>query len=130
MSKIESDKYPKTLSQPLVNSMKPYDTVVIGAGPSGASCAYWLASLGFRVALVEKKNFPRDKTCGDGLTPRAVFQLENMGLKEELTQFHRYDGLRSIAFGRTLELPWPEHEDFPNYGYVAKRSEIQLRLCI
>ncbi len=52
-----------------------YDVVVVGAGPSGASCAYWLADAGWRVALVEKKEFPRDKTCGDGLTPRAVHQL-------------------------------------------------------
>jgi hypothetical protein len=38
----------------------------------------WL-SAGYSVALVEKKLFPREKTCGDGLTPRAVYQLENMG---------------------------------------------------
>ncbi len=105
-------------------SSQPYDVVVIGAGPSGSSCAYWLANSGYRVAMVEKKVFPRDKTCGDGLTPRAVYQLQNMGLTEELRQFHRYDGLRSIAFGRTLELPWPEHETLPSYGYVARRSAI------
>ena len=108
MSKIDADIYPTNVSQPLENSKAKYDVVVIGAGPSGSSCAYWLGSKGFRVALVEKKTFPREKTCGDGLTPRAVFQLENMGLTEELRQFHRYDGLRSIAFGRTLELPWPK----------------------
>ena len=109
---------------PESNSAEYYDAVVIGAGPSGSSCAYWLASSGYRVALVEKKVFPREKTCGDGLTPRAVYQLQKMGLTDKLRQFHRYDGLRSIAFGRTLELPWPKHPILPDYGYVARRSEI------
>ena len=56
------------------------DVLVIGAGPSGSSCAYWLAKAGHDVVLVEKKAFPREKTCGDGLTPRSVHQLEQMGL--------------------------------------------------
>jgi hypothetical protein len=52
------------------------------AGPSGAACAYWLASAGHDVILVERKAYPREKTCGDGLTPRSVRQLEDMGLGE------------------------------------------------
>jgi geranylgeranyl reductase family protein len=98
--------------------------LVVGAGPSGASAAYWLASLGHRVTVIEKKRFPRDKTCGDGLTPRAVRQLHDMGLAEPLSEFQRYDGLRSIGHGITLELAWPDHPDFPPYGYVVRRSEL------
>lgn len=113
-----------TVTDPARASKTAYDVVVVGAGPSGSSCAYWLASAGYRVALVEKKTFPREKTCGDGLTPRAVYQLEKMGLEDELRQFHRYDGLRSIAFGRTLELKWPDHPILPSYGYVARRRDI------
>ncbi len=101
-----------------------YDCVVVGAGPSGSSCAYWLSNAGYSVALIEKKTFPREKTCGDGLTPRAVYQLEKMGLKDNLSQFHRYHGLRSIAFGRTLEMNWPKHDILPNYGYVVRRRDI------
>ena len=93
-------------------------------GPSGAACAYWLAEAGHDVLLVEKKRFPREKTCGDGLTPRSVTQLEDMGLAEELAGHHRFDGLRSIAFGQTLELAWPEHPDFPSYGYVVTRKDL------
>ena len=55
-----------------------YDVVVVGAGPSGSACAYWLADAGWDVVVVEKKQFPREKTCGDGLTPRAVRQLANL----------------------------------------------------
>jgi geranylgeranyl reductase family protein len=101
-----------------------YDVLVVGAGPSGAAAAYWLAEQGRRVLVVEKKRFPREKTCGDGLTPRAVRQLEDMGLAEPLGDFLRYDGLRSIAHGVTLELAWPEHPDFPPYGYVVRRRDL------
>ncbi|MGH9157717.1 MAG: geranylgeranyl reductase family protein [Acidimicrobiales bacterium] len=100
------------------------DVLVVGGGPSGAACAYWLAEAGHDVLVVEKKRYPREKTCGDGLTPRSVRQLEDMGLGPELAGHHRFDGLRSIAFGRTLELRWPEHPDFPSYGYVVTRKDL------
>jgi geranylgeranyl reductase family protein len=101
-----------------------YDVLVIGAGPSGAACAFWLAQRGHRVLTVEKKRFPREKTCGDGLTPRAVRQLHDLGLAERLEGFQRFEGLRSIGHGVTLELAWPDHPDFPSYGYVVRRSEL------
>ncbi|GIU85719.1 MAG: drug:proton antiporter [Acidimicrobiia bacterium] len=98
--------------------------LVVGAGPSGAAAAYWLAARGHRVLVVEKKRFPRDKTCGDGLTPRAVRQLHDMGLAGELARYQRYDGLRSMGHGMTLELAWPAHPDFPSYGYVVRRRDL------
>lgn len=100
------------------------DVLVVGGGPSGAACAYWLAEAGHDVVLVEKKRYPREKTCGDGLTPRSVKQLEDMGLAEQLAEHHRFGGLRSIAFGRTLEMRWPSHPDFPDYGYVITRHDL------
>ena len=100
------------------------DVLVVGGGPAGASCAYWLADAGHDVLVVEKKRYPREKTCGDGLTPRAVRQLHDLGLAEELAGFHRFGGLRSIAFGRTLELRWPEHPEFPGFGYVVTRKDL------
>ena len=101
-----------------------WDALVVGGGPSGAATAFWLAEAGHRVLVVEKKRFPREKTCGDGLTPRAVRQLEDMGLGPALSGSLRFDGLRSIAHGVTLELVWPEHPDFPNYGYVVRRRDL------
>ena len=101
-----------------------FDVLVVGAGPSGASAAYWLATLGYRVLMVDKKRFPREKTCGDGLTPRAVRQLHDMGLADPLSEFQRFDGLRSIGHGVTLELAWPDHPEFPPYGYVVRRAEL------
>ncbi len=102
----------------------PYDVLVIGAGPAGASSAFWLARQGHRVLMVDKKTFPRDKTCGDGLTPRAVHQLQDMGLGEELSRYHRFDGLRATGHGRVLELQWPAHSVFPPYGYVVRRCDL------
>lgn len=98
--------------------------IVVGAGPSGAACAYWLAEAGHDVVLVEKKRFPREKTCGDGLTPRSVKQLYDMGLADDLRGYHRYDGLRSLAFGKTLELKWPAVDGMPDHGFVVTRHDL------
>ena len=98
--------------------------LVIGAGPSGSSAAYWLADAGYDVVAVERKHFPREKTCGDGLTPRAVRQLEEMGLGDELANHHRFEGLRALAFGRQLELRWPDHPGYGRFGYVVTRAEL------
>ncbi|MGD1014198.1 MAG: geranylgeranyl reductase family protein [Acidimicrobiales bacterium] len=102
-----------------------FDVVIVGAGPSGSACAYWLAKAGWSVCLVEKKTFPREKTCGDGLTPRSVYQLQEMGLEREVARHgHRYNGLRAFGFGATLAMNWPEHPKFPNYGYTITRFNL------
>jgi geranylgeranyl reductase family protein len=101
-----------------------HDVVIVGAGPSGASCAYWLAEAGWDVVVVEKKEVPREKTCGDGLTPRAVRQLADMDLEGALAGSHRYSGLRAFGFGRSIDMQWPEHPNFPNYGYTITRHDL------
>ena len=101
-----------------------HDVLIVGGGPSGSSCAYWLAEAGWDVVLVEKKVFPREKTCGDGLTPRAVRQIADMGIEGALAGAHRYSGLRAHGFGQVLNLPWPEHPSFPSYGYVITRHDL------
>lgn len=101
------------------------DVLVVGGGPSGSACATHLAALGHEVLVVEKKKFPREKTCGDGLTPRAVHELDLLGIGDDVERIgHRFGGLRSIAFGRTLELEWPSHPDFPRHGVVVTRHDL------
>ena len=101
------------------------DALVVGAGPAGAAAAYWLAERGHRVLVVEKKRFPREKTCGDGLTPRAVRQLHDMGLGRAA---RGVPALRRPALDRPTASPsscaWPEHPDFPSYGYVVRRRDL------
>jgi menaquinone-9 beta-reductase len=101
-----------------------HDVVIVGGGPAGSSCAYWLAEAGWDVVVVEKKHFPRVKTCGDGLTPRAVRQLADMGLEEALAGSHKYGGLRAYGFGHSLEMQWPDHPNFPSYGYTITRHDL------
>lgn len=99
-----------------------FDVAIVGGGPSGSATAYWLAAAGWDVCLIEKKVFPREKTCGDGLTPRSVFQLQQMGLESQVAaNGHKYHGLRSYGFGAKVEMAWPQHPTFPNYGYSITR---------
>ena len=72
--------------------------------------------------MLEKTSFPREKVCGDGLTPRAVREIQKLGLPHPETEgWRRNKGLRLIAGGRTIELPWPEVADFPQYGLIRTR---------
>jgi geranylgeranyl reductase family protein len=105
------------------------DVIVVGAGPAGSTAAYHLAQSGVDVLLLEKSGFPREKVCGDGLTPRAVKQLIAMGVDTEAAGWRRNEGLRIIGGGRTLELPWPELTSFPGYGLTCARSTFDETLA-
>jgi len=98
--------------------------LVIGGGPGGASAAYWMAKNGLDVHLVEKKFYPREKACGDGLTPRAIKQLLDMGFDFEGLDLHRVNGLRAYAGDLKIEMPWPEHSAYPNWGATMRRADL------
>jgi geranylgeranyl reductase family protein len=100
------------------------DVIVVGAGPGGSAAAHALAQAGLDVLLLEKTSFPREKVCGDGLTPRAVKTLIDMGIDtSEANGFIRNTGLRIIGGGVKLELPWPELASYPSYGLVRPRLD-------
>src|SRR4051795_13199752 len=100
------------------------DVIVVGAGPGGSATAYHLARHGVDVLLLEKTEFPREKVCGDGLTPRAVKSLVDMGIDTGAANgFVRNRGLRIIGGGMRLELPWPELATYPDYGLVRPRLD-------
>ena len=100
------------------------DVLVVGAGPGGSATAHALAQTGLDVLLLEKTAFPREKVCGDGLTPRAVKTLVDMGIDTSANNgFIRNRGLRIYGGGHRLELPWPELASFPDHGLVRPRLD-------
>ena len=109
-----------------MGSHENYDIAVIGAGPAGAATAIEAARSGASVIVFDKAPYGRDKVCGDGLTPRAVGALLELGI--DLDDAHRIEGLRMIAGKKVRELPWPETTRFPNYGAVWPRRRLDASL--
>ncbi|MGK5629045.1 geranylgeranyl reductase family protein [Streptomyces sp. URMC 123] len=111
-------------------SERSADVIVVGAGPAGSTTAYYLAKAGLDVLLLEKTAFPREKVCGDGLTPRATKQLVAMGIDiSEEAGWLRNKGLRIIGGGVRLQLDWPDLASFPDYGLVRKRDDFDEQLA-
>ncbi|WP_052664448.1 geranylgeranyl reductase family protein [Nitriliruptor alkaliphilus] len=102
------------------------DVVVAGAGPGGAAAAAHLAARGHDVVLLEKDRFPRDKVCGDGLTPRVVGELLELGMVDEahgrVDGWATQKGLRIHGGSTAMELPWPQLDDWPSWGATATRK--------
>ena len=103
------------------------DVLVVGAGPAGSAAATWVARSGLEVLLADAAEFPRDKSCGDGLTPRAMGELDRLGLGDWTRQHTVNDGLRAHGFGQVLELPWPGGS-LPAQGSAVARTELDDRL--
>jgi len=106
----------------LARAGRQVDVLVVGAGPGGSTTAYHLARAGLDVMLVERAALPREKVCGDGLTPRAVNALERMGVDLDDPGFERHGGLRIYSRRVRLELPWPTLDSFPRYGLTMTRG--------
>jgi geranylgeranyl reductase family protein len=112
------------------NQADDADVIVVGAGPAGSTTAFYLAQAGLDVLMLEKSTFPREKVCGDGLTPRGVRALVAMGISvSEQDGWVRNKGLRVIGAGKRLELPWPELSSYPGYGLVRPRTDLDQMLA-
>ncbi|MEO9324542.1 geranylgeranyl reductase family protein [Nocardioides sp. C4-1] len=103
------------------------DVLVVGAGPAGSAAAAWAARAGLDTVLADMAVFPRDKTCGDGLTPRAIGELSRLGLEDWLRAHTVNQGLRAHGFGQTLLLPWPGGT-LPDWGSAVARTELDDHL--
>jgi menaquinone-9 beta-reductase len=103
------------------------DVVVVGAGPAGSAAAAWAARAGRDVLVIDAAVFPRDKPCGDGLTPRAVAELQRLGLGGWLDAHIKHRGLRLTGFGGEVEIDWPG-PSFPAFGSAVPRTELDERV--
>ncbi len=112
-----------------VRSNDRYDAVVVGGGPGGSAAASHLASGGARVLLVEKATYPREKPCGDGLTPRGTAALDEMGLTDAYAHWPRSVGLRLHGAGGAWEMPWPDVEGVPSFGLTCPRTDLDHLLA-
>jgi len=105
------------------------DVLVVGAGPGGSATAYHLARHGIDVTMVERAALPREKVCGDGLTPRGVAAISDMGIDTEDPGFEKVIGLRVYTRNTTIQLPWPELTSFPGFGLVMPRDRFDHLLA-
>ncbi len=108
-----------------------YDIIVIGAGPGGSSTAHYLAQAGLSVLLLDKFDFPREKTCGDALTPRAVAALDALGLLPMLSQVaQRVSGVDVVAPNGLMTMAeLTPQSDRPDYAMVVPRLILDAAIC-
>ena len=104
-----------------------YDVAVVGGGPAGAAAAWQAVQAGARVVVLDKAAFPRDKPCGDGLTPRAVGFIQKMGLAAEVDRFHRVSGARVFS-PSAWQVGFPDRPGLPRHGHVVRRHVLDTML--
>lgn len=98
-----------------------YDLLIVGGGPAGLAAAIFAASEGFEVALLERRRFPIDKPCGEGLMPRGVRLVEAMGARIERS--HPFEGIRYIDGQNVAEARFRN-----GYGLGVRRTELSRAL--
>jgi menaquinone-9 beta-reductase len=101
------------MSGPTERSGRTLDVLIVGAGPAGVAAALTAQARGLSVAVVDKHSFPRDKTCGDGLTTGALRRLEELGIEmPKVTDYQRVGQVVLVSpSGRRVELPMPADGD-------------------
>ncbi len=104
-----------------------FDVVIAGAGPGGSTCAMYCARKGYKVLLLDKAKFPRDKTCGDAISGKSVRVLHDLGLSEHVKKV-KHTPIHGVTFsspeGVVVSIPFrtaPGQEK--GTGYCIRREE-------
>lgn len=119
-----------SLQHPVLHSRKIWDAIVIGAGPAGSSAAFHLSSCGREVVVFERERFPRDKSCGDGLTPHCLKLLHEMGVLQHLPEAQRISGVRVFMKGRgARDFLYPDTRNPDRHGLVVPRKILDHAIC-
>ena len=108
-----------------------FDVIIIGAGPAGSSATFFLAKNGFKVLLLDKEQFPRDKPCSGGISPRSLKILEEIiDLSAfENNEFQKIIGVKLFSpDGAVLEGTIPKTKEYLDYGYVIPRIVLDKML--
>jgi geranylgeranyl reductase family protein len=100
------------------------DVIVVGAGPGGSAAAALLARAGADVLVLDRVEFPRDKACGGGLTPRGVAALQAVGVSIDTASFVEVGGVEMIGYGRSAATRFPTTRAWPDTGLVARRVDL------
>jgi geranylgeranyl reductase family protein len=111
--------------------MKHFDVAIVGAGPAGSSTAIHLAGKGYSVALLDKEQFPREKLCGDFLSPINWPILRELKVEREiLGQAHeKVSTFRFTSFsGEETEVPLPTSKDGTIFGLGLRRFDLDYVL--
>ena len=100
------------------------DVIVVGAGPAGSAAAHYLASAGYDVILVDKCKFPRDKICGDFVSPVAQIELRRLGITST-PEFKKSNPISRASVyldgNKLISRSVPKVKGLPRYGRVVPR---------
>ncbi len=115
----------------MANFKDRYDVAIVGAGPAGSSAAIRLAAGGLRVVLVEKAKFPREKLCGEFISPECLTHFEELGVMADISSAGGTELDKTVFYGRngnnvTISSSWFNSTNSNALG--LSRGEMDLRL--
>ncbi|MFX0010180.1 MAG: NAD(P)/FAD-dependent oxidoreductase [Candidatus Hermodarchaeota archaeon] len=111
---------------------KIYDVCIVGAGPAGSTCAYYLAQEGFKPLILEKKEFPRDKICGDAFTQRCYTHLERMGIMQKLIDENKghWTAIGGLVSPRGITYIGDSHAETGSHLVIAVKRKIMDEMLV
>jgi 2-polyprenyl-6-methoxyphenol hydroxylase-like FAD-dependent oxidoreductase len=99
------------------------NVLIVGGGIAGSALAILLGRQGAKVELLEKRTFPREKPCGEGLMPAGVAILDQLGLLEQVGGV-RFQGVVYHSDELRIEGRFPQVEGFPRFGLAQRRYRL------